>query len=171
MGSVTHWNAFVANLEMHGKGRFFDPRLNDAMRFPIAAANGFGDLPHISPDEDLITGKLPALHFYQLSLPAPKPEPGKDFDPVAAKRGNEIFGGKAGCNRCHVKPLWTEPGWNMHTGQEVCIDSFQADRAPDGRYRTHPWLASSRIRREASFTMGDSRTWARSSTTTIRVSV
>ena len=27
-GSVPHWNAFVANLEMHGKGRFFDPRLN-----------------------------------------------------------------------------------------------------------------------------------------------
>src|ERR1051325_9890746 len=28
-GSVTHWNAFVANLEMHGKGRFYDPRLNN----------------------------------------------------------------------------------------------------------------------------------------------
>src|SRR5205823_3448741 len=42
-GSVTHWNAFVANLEMHGKGRFFDPRLNNPEQFPIAAANGFGD--------------------------------------------------------------------------------------------------------------------------------
>ena len=40
-GSVPHWNAFVANLEMHGKGRFFDPRLNDAAQFPIAAAHGF----------------------------------------------------------------------------------------------------------------------------------
>lgn len=29
-GSVPHWNAFVANLEMHGKGRFFDSRLNNA---------------------------------------------------------------------------------------------------------------------------------------------
>ena len=29
-GSVTHWNAFVANLEMHGQGTFYDPRLNDA---------------------------------------------------------------------------------------------------------------------------------------------
>jgi hypothetical protein len=28
-GSVTYWNAFVANLEMHGSGRFFDPRLNN----------------------------------------------------------------------------------------------------------------------------------------------
>ncbi len=30
-GGVTHWNAFVANLEMHGKGTFFDPRLKDAV--------------------------------------------------------------------------------------------------------------------------------------------
>ncbi len=135
-GSVTHWNAFVANLEMHGKGRFFDPRLNDPAQFPIAAANGFGDLPHIDPDEDLITRKLPALHFYQLALPAPKPEPGKDFDRDAAKRGDQLFTGKAACNGCHVEPLWTEPGWNMHTGAEICIDSFQADRAPDHRYRT-----------------------------------
>src|SRR3954469_16664837 len=114
-GSVTHWNAFVANLEMHGKGRFFDPRLNDPVQFPIAAANGFGDLPHIDPDEDLITKKLPALHFYQLSLPAPNPQPGKDFDPAAAGRGHQLFSGKARCNGCHVEPLWTEPGWNMHT--------------------------------------------------------
>src|SRR5215469_10964482 len=48
-GSMPHWNAFVANLEMHGKGRFFDPRLNNPAQFPIAAANGFGDLPHIDP--------------------------------------------------------------------------------------------------------------------------
>jgi hypothetical protein len=137
-GSVTHWNAFVANLEMHGKGRFFDPRLNDPVQFPIAAANGFGDLPHIDPDDDRITKKLPALHFYQLSLPAPKPVPGKDFDAAAAKRGDELFSGKAACNRCHVEPLWTEPGWNMHTAEDVCIDSFQADRAPDHRYRTSP---------------------------------
>ena len=137
-GSVTHWNAFVANLEMHGKDRFFDPRLNNPEQFPIAAANGFGDLPHIDPDEDRITKKLPALHVYQLALPAPKPHPGKDFDAESAKRGDELFSGKAGCNGCHVEPLWTEPGWNMHTGEEICIDSFQADRAPDHRYRTSP---------------------------------
>src|SRR4029453_10154446 len=48
-GSVPHWNGFVANLEMHGRGRFFDPRLNNGTQFPIAAANGSADLPHISP--------------------------------------------------------------------------------------------------------------------------
>jgi len=43
-GSVTYWNAFVANLEMHGVGNFYDPRLDDATRFPIAAANKFGHI-------------------------------------------------------------------------------------------------------------------------------
>lgn len=137
-GSVTHWNAFVANLEMHGKGRFFDSRLNNPVQFPIAASHGFADLPHIDPDDDLITKKLPALHFYQLALKAPKPQPGRDFDPAAAKRGDDLFSHKAQCNACHVEPLWTEPGWNMHAGAEVCIDNFQADRAPDHKYRTSP---------------------------------
>jgi hypothetical protein len=49
-GSVPYWNAFVANLDAHGMGRFFDPCLNNAAQFPIAATHGFGDLPHLSPD-------------------------------------------------------------------------------------------------------------------------
>jgi len=136
-GSVPHWNAFVANLEMHGKGRFFDPRLNNAAQFPIAAAHGFADLPHINPDDDQITPKLPALQFYQLAITAPTP-PAGSFDPAAAARGDVLFSGKAGCNNCHVEPLWSEPGWNLHTPGEIGIDSFQADRAPDHRYRTSP---------------------------------
>ena len=135
-GSVPHWNAFVANLEMHGIGRFFDPRLNNAMQFPIAAAHGFADLPHINPDNDLITSKLAALQLYQLSIPSPNPTVA--FDQAAAARGDGLFSGKAGCNNCHAEPLWTEPGWNLHQPSEVCIDSFQADRGPDMRYRTSP---------------------------------
>jgi len=135
-GTVSYWNAFVAALEMRGVGRFFDPRLNNAAKFPIAAANGFADLPHIPPDDDRITKKLPSLHFYQLAIPAPAPEPGVDFNVAAAARGDELFSGKAGCNNCHVEPLWTEPGWNLHTPAEIGIDSFQADRAPDNVYKT-----------------------------------
>jgi hypothetical protein len=135
-GSVPHWNAFVANLEMHGNGRFFDPRLNNAEQFPIAAAHGFADLPHINPDDDLISSKLAALQLYQLSIPAPNPT--VPFNKAAAARGDVLFNGKAGCNKCHVEPLWTEPGWNLHPPSDVCIDSFQADRAPDHRYRTSP---------------------------------
>lgn len=136
-GSITHWNAFVAVLEMHGKGRFFDPRLNDPDQFPVAARNGFGDIK-IDPADDRVTPKLPALHYYQLSLPAPVSKPGKDFDAVAAKRGDALFSGKANCNRCHSEPLWTEPGWNLHAADEIGIDDFQANRAPDRAYRTAP---------------------------------
>lgn len=133
-GSVTHWNAFVANLAMHGKGTFFDPRLNDPVQFPVAAAAGFGNVRN---DPDLITSKLAALHFYQLAIPAPKP-PGGSFDALAAAQGELIFNGKAECATCHVPPLFTEPGWNLHTPDEIGIDDFQANRAPDKRYRTPP---------------------------------
>ncbi|HSD60977.1 MAG TPA: hypothetical protein VLC55_09000, partial [Burkholderiales bacterium] len=133
-GSVTYWNAFVANLEMHGKGTFFDPRLNDRLQFPIAARAGFGD---VRSDPDLITPKLAELQFYQLAIPAPKPLPGS-FNQAAAKRGEVLFSVKAKCAACHVPPLFTEPGWNMHTAEELAIDDFQANRAPDKRYRTAP---------------------------------
>jgi hypothetical protein len=135
-GSVTHWNAFVANLEMQGQGTFYDPRLNDADRFPIAAAAGFGDVRH---DPDRVTGQLAGLHVYQLSLKAPNPPPGS-FDRAAAARGMDVFNSeeKGNCARCHVPPLFTEPGWNMHRPDEIGIDSFQARRSPDGHYRTAP---------------------------------
>src|SRR4051812_48855230 len=84
-GSTTYWNAFVANLEMHGKGNFVDSRLDDASKFPVAAKNGFG---HVKSEIDLITPKLAGLHEYQLSLPAPRAPEGS-FDKAAAKRGRE----------------------------------------------------------------------------------
>jgi hypothetical protein len=134
-GSVPYWNAFVAVLEMHGIGNFFDPRLDDAAQFPIAAKNGFGHV-RVDADDDRVTSKLPALQVYQLALPAPVPKPGVDFDPVLARQGDELFEGKAKCNMCHVEPLWTEPGWNLHPAADIGIDSFEADRAPDHQYKT-----------------------------------
>lgn len=136
-GSVPYWNAFVATLEMHGVGRFFDPRLNNSAQFPIAATHGFADLPHIDPDTDRVTGKLADLQFYQLAIPSPTPPQGS-FDAAAAARGDALFSGKAGCNNCHIEPTWTDTGWNLHTPAEICIDDFQANRAPDHRYRTSP---------------------------------
>jgi hypothetical protein len=133
-GSVPHWNAFVAILAMHGQGTFVDPRLTDPVQFPIAAREGFA---HVRHEPDLVTSKLPALHFYQLALPAPAPPPGS-FDTQAATRGATLFSGKGQCSTCHVEPLGTEPGWNLHTPEEMCIDAFQANRAPDKRYRTAP---------------------------------
>ncbi len=136
-GSVSHWNAFVAVLEMGGQGTFYDPRLNNEEKFPIAAKNGFGNV-RLEPDQpDRVTKKLPALQFYQLALTAP-PAPRGSFDKNAAKKGEQIFNEKAKCAQCHVPPIFTEPGWNMHPGKEIDIDNIQAERGPENAYRTSP---------------------------------
>jgi len=133
-GSIPYWNAFVANLEMHGKGTFFDSRLDDAKQFPIAAENGFG---HVRSKVDLISPKLPALQAYQLALAAPKP-PTDSFDHAAAAKGKALFMGQAQCSTCHVAPTFTEPGHNLHPGSDIGIDNFEADRSPTHMYRTSP---------------------------------
>src|SRR4051812_7796288 len=133
-GSVPYWNAFVANLEMHGQGNFTDSRLDDSAKFPVAARNRMG---HTRSERDLITPKLPALHFYQLALRAPKPPRGS-FDKQAALRGKQLFEGKGTCANCHVKPTFTDPGDNLHSPASICIDNFQAQRSPTNAYRTTP---------------------------------
>jgi cytochrome c2 len=136
-GTISYWNAYVANLQMHGQGTFYDPRLDDAKKFPVAARAKLG---HKRDPVDMITAKLPALHMYQMSLPTPKPQEGM-FDKAAAERGKGVFASKARCASCHVPPLYTEPGDNLHMAQEIGIDDFQAMRSPDGRYRTMPLRA------------------------------
>ncbi|HEX3032881.1 MAG TPA: hypothetical protein VHS59_11710, partial [Bacillota bacterium] len=133
-GSVPYWNAYVATTQMHGLGTLFDPRLNNPAKYPLAAKNGDYN---IRRQPDLVTPKLAALHLYQLSLTPPAP-PESSFDKNAAARGKTLFEGKAKCATCHVPPLYNEPGWAMHTPEEMGIDSFQADRSPTGRYRTAP---------------------------------
>jgi hypothetical protein len=133
-GQMTYWNAFVANLEMHGQGTFFDQRLADPIQFPVAAKAGFFDVRH-SPD--LITSKLGALQYYQLGLKPPVPPKGS-YDAAAAKRGQALFDGKAKCSSCHVPPTFSEPGNNLHKPADICTDSFEADRSPTHAYRTTP---------------------------------
>jgi hypothetical protein len=136
-GSVTHWNAYVAVTQMHGKGTFFDPRLNNPTKFPVAQRTKMYDVRNTP---DLVTPKLAALHYYQLAIPAPTP-PSNSYDHAAADRGKAVFNGQANCARCHTPPLFTEPGWPMHTAAEIGIDDFQAKRSPDERYRTTPLKA------------------------------
>ena len=135
-GDVTYWNAYVANLEMHGQGNFNDARFEDKAHFPIAARTGQA---HVRHQPDLITPKLAALQFYQLSLPAPTP-PASSYDHAAAARGAQLFSGVARCAGCHMPPLYTDAGYNVHKPAEICIDSFQAERGPDRAYVT-PQLA------------------------------
>jgi hypothetical protein len=151
-GSVSYWNAFVANLEMHGIGNFFDPRLDNKAKFPLAAAAGFGHThPYVGEGvlpvpakptglPDQTTEALRALDLYQRSLPVPKPPPGS-FDPAAAARGAKIFNGIGTCSSCHMGSLGTAPGYNAVAPARICTDSFQADRGPDGTYVIAPLQA------------------------------
>jgi hypothetical protein len=140
-GDVTYWNAYVANLQMHGNGNFNDSRFEfidpktGKPKYPAALRGSFDKLRH-TPDE--VTSKLASLHYYQLSLKAPTP-PAGSFDPAAAKRGEQVFNGQGECSDCHMPPLYTDAGFNAHTPKEIClrnskgeIDTFQADRGPRG---------------------------------------
>jgi mono/diheme cytochrome c family protein len=90
-GPISYWNNYVAVLEMGGHGSFSDPRLGI----------------NIVQEPDQVTPKLPELLRYQLSLAAPPP-PAGSFDQVAARRGEALFKGKAGCAACHIPPTFTD---------------------------------------------------------------
>jgi len=133
-GSVPYWNAYVALGEMHGTGTFYDARLADKAQYPISARTGESN---VRSTPDRVTSKLAALHFYQLAIPAPTP-PAGSYAKDAASRGKAVFEGKGKCATCHVPPLFTEPGNNLHTPAEIGVDAFQADRSPTHMYRTAP---------------------------------
>ena len=130
-GDISYWNAFVANLEMHGKGNFSDPRLNDP-KYPIAVENQFYDVRNTP---DLITSKLPALKAYQHSIAAPEP-PAGSYNIAAAGRGKSLFLSKAKCSGCHSGQILTDN--SLRTAAEIGIDNFEASRSPTGKYRTPP---------------------------------
>jgi len=131
-GDISYWNGFVGNLEMHGKGDFNDPRLNDATKYPIATENKFYAVVNTP---DLITSKLPALKAYQHSIAAPK-APAGSYDAAAADLGKAIFMGKGKCNNCHSGAAMADNV--LHTPDEIGIDDFDAKRSPTGMYRTTP---------------------------------
>ena len=133
-GSVPYWNTYVGATEMHGSGTVFDARLRAADQYAVSARSGSHNTRGVP---DRLTAKLAALHFYQLSIPAPK-APAGSFDQVASARGKVLFEGAARCATCHVPPLFTEPGNNLHAPGEVGVDAFQADRSPTHMYRTAP---------------------------------
>jgi hypothetical protein len=121
-GPVSYWNAYVAVLEMHGRGDFSDPRL--------------GIVVDVPDEEDEVTPRLEALRQYQLSLEAPRP-PAGTYDQAAAGRGRGVFMGKAGCGTCHEAPRLTDVPM-LHSPEETGMDSAYAQRGTTGRYRTTP---------------------------------
>ena len=86
---------------------------------------------------DRLTAKLAALHFYQLSIPAPKALAGS-FNAAAATAARRCSTAGRDARAATSPPLFTEPGNNLHAPPEISGDAFQADRSSTHMYRTAP---------------------------------
>ncbi len=120
-----YWNRYVAVVQMGGQGSFSDPRLN------LSVTNG---------TQDLVSGKLPALQAYQLSLAAP-PAPAGSFDAAAAARGKLVFDGAGQCASCHSGTLFTDANSTLHPPADSMAEPESpsyASRSATGLYRTAP---------------------------------
>jgi len=119
---VSYWNAYVAITQMHGHGRFVDPRIGVSVNNP----------------PDMVSSKLEPLRAYQLSLDAPAPIPG-EFDESAARRGRAVFNGVARCAGCHLGGALTDVNANrLHPAEEVGQNPAYAMRSVTKMYRTTP---------------------------------
>jgi mono/diheme cytochrome c family protein len=125
---LAYWNRYVAVTQMGGHGTFSEPRTG------VAVTHG---------TDDLVSDKLPALQAYQLSIPAP-PAPEGSFDADAARRGEAIFAGAAGCAGCHSGPEFTDANERLHAPDEVVSEpepagvTSYASRSATKAYRTAP---------------------------------
>ena len=121
-GPVSYWNAYVAVTQMHGQGTFSDPRLGIT----------------IVQSPDLVTPRLAALREYQLSLEAPRPQPGT-YDAGAAGRGRAVFVGAGRCASCHTGARFTDVNrGTLHAPAETGMDPHYAARTTQKAYRTTP---------------------------------
>ena len=95
--TISYWNAYVAITQMHGHGRFVDPRIG------VAVNNA----------PDLVSSKLAALRTYQFSLETPPPVSEK-VDKLGAAGPRGVQRGRA------LRPLsHTDPSTRNVTGR--CI--------------------------------------------------
>ena len=128
--TVSYWNAYVAITQMHGHGRFADPRIG------VDVNN--------SPPERVTTDLLRALRQYQFSLANPAPR-ASDFDAAAAGRGRAVFNGVGQCSTCHTGRLLTDINdGRLHAPAEVASEPepnaapSYAVRSVTKMYRTTP---------------------------------
>lgn len=122
---LAYWNRYVAVAEMGGLGAVVEPRLN------LNLSHG---------TEDRVSGKLPALQAYQLSLPAPA-APAGSFDEAAAARGKLVFEGVGTCATCHSGPLFTDANERLHPASDSMAEPESpsyASRSATKQYRTSP---------------------------------
>jgi mono/diheme cytochrome c family protein len=122
-GPISYWNAYVAIVQMHGRGNFSDARLGIDIR----------------QSPDLVAPKLAALAAYQHSIAAPPP-PAGSFDAAAAQRGRAVFA--QSCIRCHVGGSGTDNNQGLlHAPSETGMDGAYAARTANKAYRTTPLRA------------------------------
>jgi mono/diheme cytochrome c family protein len=125
---IAYWNRYVAVTQMGGHGTFSDRRTG------VDVTNG---------RDDRVSGKLPALQAYQLTLPAPAPPEGS-FDPAAAERGKALFNGKGTCATCHTGDEFTDANARLHPPTDVVSEPepngapSYASRSATKQYRTAP---------------------------------
>ena len=131
-GPISYWNNYVAVTQMGGHGNFSDSRI--------------GVTVTQSPP-DLVTPKLTALVQYQLGLQTPAPPNGSVNRP-AARRGEELFAGAAGCATCHKPPLFTDVTSGpdpmvplLHDPSDIPTDPAYAARSATKAWRTTPLRA------------------------------
>ena len=138
-GSVTYWNAYVAGDP--------DAWCGDVLRCSVQRQGPVSRLRRRAARETrgIRRTKRPQSWLRCTSIssryPAPK-APAGSYDKAAFERGKAVFNGPAKCATCHVPPLFTEPGHNLHAPNEIGIDAFQADRSPTHMYRTAPLAGS-----------------------------
>ena len=135
-GSIPYWNAFVAILEMHGQGTFFDPRLDDANAVPDRGR------------EQLRARQGSRSTWSVPSCPRCRPTSSSLARPEAAEGVVRRGGGRARqdavqrdrpsarpatCRRRSASRVST-----CTRASEIGIDNFEADRSPTHMYRTSP---------------------------------
>ena len=107
---------------MHGAATFFDARFNNRDQYPVSAMIGSGNTRN-TPDKT--TAKLAALHFYQLSIPAPK-APAGSYNKAAFERG------KTGVQRFgEVRDLSRAAALHRAGVQHACAQRDRRRRVPD----------------------------------------
>jgi hypothetical protein len=128
--TISYWNAYVAITQMHGHGRFADPRI--------------GVNVNNTPPERVTTQVLTALRAYQFSLDKPAPR-AADFDAAASERGRVVFNGAGQCSTCHTGTLFTDINTGvLHPPSEVASEPepksapSYALRSVTKQYRTTP---------------------------------
>ena len=133
-GNVTYWNAYVANLQMHGNGNFNDERFNDPVKYPAAVRGGFFKLRHDPDRGDAEAGPAPLLPALAEGADAPAGQlrPARRRNVVRRSSTARANARSATCRRSTPTP-----GYNAHTPAEIVHRLLPGRPWADGGDRQH----------------------------------